>query len=105
MQLAPAMDDARDRADTLRALSNQSAVVDDLMIVSQLRAFTEYEIRHVGIVATDPFDVVFLAQQLRLHAPDVRIFVPSYNALYGHGYLSNQRTFRDLRCIGLSAQP
>ncbi len=63
----------------------------DLAMARILEKIKQEEIQAVGIVATDVQDVLFLAKQVRMYAPDVLLFTTESEVLYTHsdlvGYL------------------
>jgi hypothetical protein len=82
--IAPRLDDGQERADTPPAMSPQTAVSDDLVLAGVFRTLADNRIRIVGITATDSDDVVFIAERLRQHLPNVRIFIPYSDVLFQH---------------------
>ena len=74
-------DDARDRPPNL---SPRTKFAHDLALATLLDNIVHNDIRFVGLVATDPLDVVFLAQQIRKVTPDVRLFTFDAEILYSH---------------------
>ena len=55
-------------------LSGQTAAVHDLDLQEVLREVSEKRVRFVGILATDPDDIVFLAARIHEQLPDVQLF-------------------------------
>ncbi len=53
---------------------NSSAAMDEISLTQVLTTISHRKYNAVGIVATNPFDVVFLARQVRLFCPNVRLF-------------------------------
>ncbi len=51
-----------------------SAALDEMSLTQLLTMIGHRRYRAVGIVASNPFDVVFLARQVRLFCPNVRLF-------------------------------
>jgi hypothetical protein len=71
-------------ADSILELSPLTSRIEEMAMASLLRAISRYDIRYVGIVATDVKDEIFLAQQVRRWAPDVTIFLLESNLAYLH---------------------
>lgn len=82
--LDPRLDDTARRSDTPPLLSPSSPVTDDLMLSRTVEAISDRGIQLVGIAATDPADVIFLAQHVRQHRPDIRLFVFDGDVLFTH---------------------
>ena len=51
-----------------------SAALDELELTQVLTTIARRPYQAVGVFATDPFDVVFLARQVRRYCPNVRLF-------------------------------
>ena len=51
-----------------------SAALDEMALTQVLTTIARRPYQAVGIVATDPFDVVFLAREVRRFCPNVRLF-------------------------------
>ena len=56
----------------------------ELALSSSLQAIAQEHIRTVALMATDPRDKLFLAQQLARYAPDISIVTPESDSLYVH---------------------
>jgi hypothetical protein len=61
-----------------------SAAVDELALDQILTDIARRRIRKVGIVATDPLDVVFLAREVNRFCDDVQLFAPLNDILFAH---------------------
>jgi hypothetical protein len=61
-----------------------TAAVDELVLDQILNDIYHRSIRTVGIIATDPLDVIFLARQIRQFVPDVRLFTTQSYLLFAH---------------------
>src|SRR6185312_2024261 len=66
--------------------------LDELVLDEILMDIAHREIRFVGIVATDPLDIIFLAQRVRRFVPDARLFTTQNNLAFIH-----PKTIADLR--------
>ena len=51
-----------------------SAAIDEMALTQVLTTISHRKYRAVGIVATNPLDMVFLARQVRMFCPNVRLF-------------------------------
>jgi hypothetical protein len=58
-----------------------SAALDELELTQVLTTIARRPYQAVGIFATDPFDVVFLARQVRRFCPNVRLFTSNADLL------------------------
>ncbi len=63
-------------------LSEDTPYVHGLELGEVLRELSSNETRFVGLVATDPRDVLFLAQRIRNELPDVRLFTLASDIRY-----------------------
>ncbi len=63
-------------------LSEDTPYVHGLELAKVLRELSRDETRFVGLVATDPRDVLFLAQRIRDVLPDVRLFTLASDIRY-----------------------
>jgi hypothetical protein len=81
--LDPRMDNAA-RTDTLPLLSRSTPASDDLVLSRLIASISDRGIQFVGIAGTDSADVVFLAQHVRQHRPDIRLFVFDGDIMYTH---------------------
>jgi len=70
--------------DTLPIFADVTTPTIDISLEQLLSIIKRDDIRAVGLVGTDVLDKLFLAQQLRAHAPDVVLFTQEYDALYLH---------------------
>jgi hypothetical protein len=61
-----------------------TTAVEELVLNQILMDIDRRGIRKVGITATDPLDVVFLARQVRRFCPDVLIFTTQSHLLFTH---------------------
>jgi hypothetical protein len=61
-----------------------SAAADELTLDQILTEIARRKIRKVGIVATDPRDVIFLAREVNRFCDDVQLFTPMNNLLFAH---------------------
>ena len=61
-----------------------STAVDELVLGQILADISHRHIRAVGIIATDPLDIVFLAKEVRQFLPDVRLFATQSYLLFTH---------------------
>ncbi len=82
--LDPRLDDTTRRSDTPPLLSPSSPVTEDLMLSRTIDAISDRGIQLVGIAATDPADMIFLAQHVRQRRPDIRLFVFGGDLLFTH---------------------
>ncbi len=77
--------------DAIPTFSSVTPATADLAMARILEKIKQEEIQAVGIVATDVQDVLFLAKQVRMYAPDVLLFTTESEVLYTHsdlvGYL------------------
>ena len=69
-----------------------SAALDEMALTQVLTTIARRPYQVVGIVATDPFDVVFLAREVRRFCPNVRLFT-----IYADLLLSRPEDEADLR--------
>ncbi len=60
--------------DIVPAFSPLTTTADDLALATLLESIAREKVRHVGIVATDIQDKLFLAKQLRTFSPNVVLF-------------------------------
>src|SRR5450432_1269074 len=63
-------------------LSEDTPYVHGLELGEALRQLSRDDARFVGLVATDPRDVLFLAQRIKDELPDVRLFTLSSDIRY-----------------------
>jgi len=61
-----------------------TAAYAELILAHIFRSIHEQGIRYVGITATDPRDIVFLAESLREHCPDTQLMVVDSDLIYIH---------------------
>jgi hypothetical protein len=74
--------DANDIPPTFHGeISNAEA---ELAISNTLASVSRNGVNYVGIIATDPRDLLFLARQVRKYAPDVRLFTFGSSAFFGY---------------------
>ena len=78
--------------DTVPIYSDVTTPAVDISLEQLLSTIKRDDIRAVGLVGTDVLDKLFLAQQLRAHAPDLLLFTQEYDVFYMHadyaGYLN-----------------
>jgi hypothetical protein len=58
-----------------------AAALDEMALTQVLTTIARHSYDAVGIIATDPFDVVFLAREVRRFCPNVRLFTTSADLL------------------------
>ncbi|HET9957991.1 MAG TPA: hypothetical protein VFQ61_26015 [Polyangiaceae bacterium] len=79
------MDGPEARAgDALSALSPFTIVDDDVTLGQELQRICEQRYKYLIVHATDPSDVVFLAQQSHKYCPDISIVTLGYDQLFVH---------------------
>jgi hypothetical protein len=61
-----------------------TTAVEELTLNQIFADLRRRDIRKVGIIATDPLDVVFLARQLGTFCPDVQLFTTQSHLLFTH---------------------
>jgi len=61
-----------------------AAVVADIMVREQLSRLARAQARAIGIVGTDVYDRIYLAQLVREHLPDAQLFIVGRDVLYLH---------------------
>jgi|GEM_PF-2119609 len=61
-----------------------SAVGGELALSQTILALERGHFNGVGIVATNPYDRLFLAEQVRLACPNTRLYLASASTLYAH---------------------
>ena len=64
--------------------AQMTANTADLVLTSSLEAIRREEIRFVGIAASDPRDILFLARKIRENAANVTLFTFGADLLYTH---------------------
>jgi hypothetical protein len=79
-------------ADTLPESDPLTTRNKDLAIANLLTKIRRESFRYVGIIATDPRDVIFLARRVKTFAPDTILFTIDNNLLYTH---PNYQEFTD----------
>jgi hypothetical protein len=84
MNLNPSLDEPADPLDVPPSLSPRTPFTNDLVLSALLRELSRRDVRFIGLQATDPSDVVFLAQQVRARMPDARLYVFGSDLLYTH---------------------
>ena len=83
-QVALATDDAGDTEDAFPTKSRLTQAGSDIALVQILRAIATEGVRGVGIIATDPEDVLFLVRKVRDSFPSVTVVVVGADLLYLH---------------------
>jgi hypothetical protein len=64
--------------------SATTAAVNGKVLTNILSIIAAKQLRYVGIVASDPRDVIFLASSLREHCPGIQIFISGAELLFSH---------------------
>ena len=59
-----------------------TALSENRVLTQALRYLEDSRVKVVGIIGTDPRDIVFLARLIRLYCPDARIFTVGSDLLY-----------------------
>jgi hypothetical protein len=59
-----------------------SAAIDEMALTQILTTMSHRPYRAIGIVATDPLDIVFLARRVRRFCPNVRLFTAQGDLLF-----------------------
>lgn len=80
----PTEDDSGDAKDSIPPVSQLDISSSELMLSNILSTISHEQINYVGITATDVRDVIFLAREIREHAPAVVIFTLNADLLYAH---------------------
>lgn len=75
-------------SDVAPSFSRRSVVSDEHVLRNLLAAIGDENIHHVGIVATDVEDAIFLVQEVRQHCPNVTPFLTSADLLYLHSHVN-----------------
>jgi hypothetical protein len=84
MNLNPSLDEPADPLDVPPSLSPRTPFTNDLVLSALVRELSRRDVRFIGLQATDPSDIVFLAQQVRARMPDARFYVFGSDLLYTH---------------------
>jgi hypothetical protein len=84
MNLNPSLDEPADPLDVPPSLSPRTPFTNDLVLSALVRELSRRDVRFIGLQATDPSDVVFLAQQVRERMPDARFYVFGSDLIYTH---------------------
>ena len=79
-------------SDVLPTFAAGTSAVTDLSLEQILDTISGRGIRAVGILGTDVLDRLFLAQQVRRHAPNVQLFMFSSDLLYVHADYASDLT-------------
>lgn len=82
--LEPTLADTDDAHDATQAPSGLTVLAQDLGLTQLLAEVAHEGIRYLGIKATDPADIVFLARRIRDVAPDIRLFLLYNDQLLSH---------------------
>jgi hypothetical protein len=82
--------DPREEAepDTPHSFSSLTTYDEELSLGQELTRLCRDRVKYLQIVATDPIDVVFLAQEARKFCPDLTLSTLGWDALYMHPDLS-----------------
>ena len=83
-RLALLLDRDRDSTDDLPAGSALTPYNIEIMLHDQLAEISREHIRFLGVLATDPTDLVFIVQEARKYCPGVQIFTLGSHALFSH---------------------
>jgi hypothetical protein len=83
-QVALANDEAGDTDDAFPTKSRLTQAGSDIALVQILRAIATERVSGVGIIATDPEDVLFLVRKVRDSFPSVTVVVVGADLLYLH---------------------
>ena len=76
--------------ETLPTFSDLESASVEPLLESMLTSLARQRIRYVGIAATDVRDTIFLALEVRRHAPNVAVFTLSADNLYLHASVHAQ---------------
>lgn len=82
LDLSP--ESARNANDVLPTFSDATPATADLALEHVLSTILRDDIRAVGIAASDIQDTLFLSREIRMHAPDVLMFVLESDILLTH---------------------
>lgn len=82
--LALSLADKSRPVDIVPQFSDLSVAAHDLVLSNLLDSIWRGGIRYVGILSTDVRDKLFLAERIRLFAPDMVVFTLDNNLLYAH---------------------
>ncbi|MGO9465605.1 MAG: hypothetical protein ACLQVF_15795 [Isosphaeraceae bacterium] len=70
------IDDVPEAHDQVPSLTPKMTTASDSLIMANILAtIAREEVRYVGIVATDPLDILFLTGLIREHCPDVQVIL------------------------------
>jgi hypothetical protein len=78
------LDHAQESVDEVSVRSALTPYGVELMLQQQLIAIARENFRYLGIAATDPADVIFLAGEARKYCPKVQLFTLGSNLLFTH---------------------
>jgi hypothetical protein len=76
--------------ESLPSFSDLETASVEPLLESTLASLARNRIRYVGIAATDVRDIIFLALEVRRHAPNVAIFTLTADNLYLHSSVHSQ---------------
>lgn len=80
----PAQESAAEPREVLPAFSDLTVQAAELTLSNLLSTIAREQYSYVGIVATDPRDVTFLAREVRRHAPATILFTLNSDLLYAY---------------------
>jgi len=78
------LDQDRESSDDLPAGSALTPYNIEIMLHEQLAEISREHIRFLGVLATDPTDLVFIVEEARKYCPGVQIFTLGSHALFSH---------------------
>jgi hypothetical protein len=79
-----AAEDSRDADDVVPIVSGVTKISSEQTLANILSDINRFEVKFVGIVATDPLDIVFLSDRVRTYCPGVQIFLLDSDNLFQH---------------------
>ncbi len=83
-RLDPSLEETTEPRDVAPTLSTKTTFAHDALLANLLLDISRKDVRYLGLVGTDPADVVFLARQIKKVVPDVRLFTFGSEVLYLH---------------------
>lgn len=83
-RLDPSLEESAPPLDVEPTLSNKTTFSHDVVLSNLLVDIARRDVHYLGIVATDPADIIFLARQIRRTVPDIRLFTFGSEVLYLH---------------------
>ncbi|HEY3391361.1 MAG TPA: hypothetical protein VGK58_01545, partial [Lacipirellulaceae bacterium] len=84
MNLEVPWEQPRDARDIVPQFSDATPAVTERRLAVMLGALARRDVRAIGLMGTDPKDVLFLGQQIRRFCPNVQLFTLEANVLYTH---------------------